>query len=759
MSLLLAAVGVLTFASCQHEYADWTPGEKETNMGVYFANTEGFEVSAEDSSVDIEIKRLNTEAAATVTLRSVDESGLFTIPQSVSFNAGAESAMLNIQFDGAALEIGTLYPIAIKLDEAEATKYAVSEATFTIGIPEPWVSMGEGIYFDDFLAGVFAEADSFRGLGTYVAFEKHELEPNRIRAVNVFSPETLGSMWGGVPSWLIFTTSEPTYIEFDITDPTNVALAGARLEGDGTSAVAAPTYIQMESGGTTYDLYMLIWEGNPIVLEEGIIKFPTSGMEVAAFAGGSYAGYFAKANPSGYMQFYLPGTEFVNYDIAATYDGMFVGPDSATAEAIFTFMLGADVASYKFAFVADDVTADPSAAVAAIVEGSEDLTIFESDADTRQWQVELTRGLYTLVAVPYTAEGEARVDDAYAYSFWFNGTGEAPEVTVDVEIGAPSSLVAPEKAEEVEASRPACFNVGAKITANGADIKAIKYWLGDMAAVEEAGLTVDDVLTNLAGDASAWIPSLVESGAVVGTFNVNANSTVTVLMRFETVYGTKIDFQSEPYALPAYDGDFQIGDYLFADGEGEQANEMVFSIIPGKSYESFYFVHSQVEGSAWYATLDAEAGTMSVAGIELGYEDYGNQYGQYYAYFNQERTQLYAYLSLTSMESKDPSAPMVLTVADNQLAGLQTYFLMNIYGAAEGELIGTYFYFTPTTVITPYEAPAEPTAKALSVSPMSGKEASFSAVEANFVAAVEPSIVIKATPIEGFDFTPATLKF
>ena len=47
--LLAAVVGALSFASCQHPYADWAPGAKDNNMGVY--SPEEFEetFNADDS--------------------------------------------------------------------------------------------------------------------------------------------------------------------------------------------------------------------------------------------------------------------------------------------------------------------------------------------------------------------------------------------------------------------------------------------------------------------------------------------------------------------------------------------------------------------------------------------------------------------------------------------------------------------------------------------------------------------------------------
>ena len=434
--LLAAVVGVLTFASCQHPYADWAPGAKDSNMGVYFPSTKGFEVTAEDTTVDIAVARGNADAAASVSLRYQALNGageateLFTVPSKVEFAAGETEATLTVAFDGSQLTIGEKYTVTIKLDEAEASTYAISEATFSIVVPEPWTSMGQGIYFDEILCEMFQEADAFRGLGAYVEFEQHDLDPNRIRVKNPFAAEVLGSMWGGVPSWVTFLATSDYYLEFNITDPNNV-LCGSIVElsddqGNTRKACMFPFYINLDAA---YDLYCMIYfEETPIVLKDGIIKFPQGTVELAAFADGQYLGYFTNtANANGYMQYYLPGTEFVNYDMAAAYGGMYVSADGQTAKAIFNFALGGDVASYKFAFAEGDVTADPSAVAEAIVAGSEELVIFEGTPETTSWEIELVGGEYTLVAVPYTAEGEARLQNTLAYAFNFPGVGQAAQ--------------------------------------------------------------------------------------------------------------------------------------------------------------------------------------------------------------------------------------------------------------------------------------------------------------------------------------------
>ena len=752
--LFLAVVGVLSLASCEHKYADYTPGSTDKNMGVYFPSTAALVVTAEDTSVEIPVARLNAEAEATISLRAsdVDESGLFTIPKEVKFAAGEAESKIVITFDGTQLVPGVKYPVMIKLEEEQASAYAISEYTFNITIPEPWVSYGTGVYFDDFLN--ILEDGIPGGLGTYVEFEVHADNPKRIRVVNPFSMEVFANLWGGVPGYLQWNSEENHYLEFDITDSENVLVETFyelpfKINFSDAGLLQAYMFIDTNEDGSYVE---------PVVLEDGFIKFPKDHVAMVYPYNGSLGGWYT--NAEGLMQYVLPGIEITNYSMAAEYAGMIVSADNTQASAIINFAVGADVATYKFAFAEGDVTADPSATIEAIVAGSEELTIFESDAETLRWEVELTQGAYTLVAVPYSADGEAKTDDAITLNFYFNGTGEMPEVNVDVELGVPSQLVVAEEAEATEAKMPAPYYIGVKVTANPAELKAIKFWYGDKAAVEKAGITLDQLFNEYGGDASIWIERLKENdGVMVGGFQVVNGTANTVFIRFETIYGTCIDYISEePYVTPAYDGDFYIGQYAFQDGEGENVSQQVFGITPGNSYNDFFFTHPMIDGSQWYATYDAEASTLTVSGVERGYEQYNNQYGGIYGLFDQEGTMVYGYFSFAGEESKG-NDPLVFAVENGQLKALNNQKFQMIvfnYDAANkavGDAVGAYFTFTPQTTITTYTQEAGPAAKVMSVS-SSKKAASFACGEAFFAGAgVKAEREIKATPYKGYSLS------
>lgn len=766
--LFIALLGVLSFAACQHEHADWTPGAADANMGVYFPSVDVYEVSASDTSVSIPVNRTKVDEAAEISFRmddltvEDDSESLFSVESNaVKFEATQAASEIKILFDGSQLELGKAYEINLKLSETDASNYGLSNATFTIIVPEPWVPYGAteeesmGIYFDDFLAGMFADPTPFQGVGTYVKIERSGLNPNIIRTVDLFSKESLAAMWGGLPDWLTFTTTGHTYLTFDISDPNNVALVGEFEDlGDGVGINYIPIYINLQGYDLVLGQYVVEGQTEPIKLVDGIIKFPTdASIVLGALQGGAYAGQFYEANPTGYMQIYMPGTEFSDYSMNVTYDGMYVPSNGDTAKAIFSFLTGADVASFKFTFADGDVTADPSEAVAAIVEGKEGWNIYESVEDTLTYEVELTRGAYTLVAVPYSAEGEPRPDDAISTYLYFNGTGETPTVSAELEVGMPSELVAPEDAEEAETNAPACFNVGIKLTADGTLLKGIKIAVVTPAVAEK--YTNDEIFENYGLDANSWIADLAENGSVVGNVNVNAGSTVCVYARFSTIYTTEFDVVSEqPYTLPAYNGNFPIGEYKFTEGTYEQ----VFDIIPAKSYTSFYW---SVEGGvAWHAAYDPESKIFSIDGMIYGMEDVAAANGItsfYGLVLTTSDTAGFAYFNTATAESEE-MCPTQIQVGENGLEKLLTYYTAFNCELVEGKWspVSKIFEFTPEAVIAPYVAEEEtPETGDETVEP----EASALSISASYQVVSERVEVVK--PYYGEvkrSFAPATLK-
>ena len=535
IGLLMAFVGVIAMTSCEHPYANFTPGAKENNQGVYFPGKIDFKVTAEDTFVEIPVARTNAAEAAEISLR-VEADELFTIGRTVSFAAESAESTIKVEFDADDLVLGKKYDIKIQLDQAEATAYAISEYTFSVTLPEPWVSMGQGIYFDDLICYTLSDPSALVGMGAYVEFEQHAEESHRIRVVNPFGPETVAAMWGGLPNWMLFAEGT-SYIEFDITDPNDIKIA------------PCDSLVEFTYEGYTYNAFMLgigipengydlafSWDpAQKFVLKDGIIKFPAEGIALSVFSGGKYLGDFAAANQMGYLQYYLPGTSFVNYDMTVEYGGMKVEADNATTSVVLNFGFGGNVEAFKFTVVDGNIT-DATAIVEAIVAGSEEIAIYEGNIETYEYTVPAQgTGMKTVVAVPY-AGGEAKADYALVYSFYFPGLGsaETPQAEIYAYIRSVAELTGK---PEYESQYPADKYAALGIIANADELVAMRVWLGT--AEDVNGATDEELLASESvQDISKGIADIAKNGSVVyGPWEFETGTTVVAVLAFDTIYG------------------------------------------------------------------------------------------------------------------------------------------------------------------------------------------------------------------------------
>ena len=535
IGLLMAFVGVIAMTSCEHPYADYTPGAKENNQGVYFPGKIDFKVTAEDTFVEIPVARTNAAEAAEISLR-VEADELFTIGRTVSFAAESTESTIKVEFDADDLVLGKKYDIKIQLDQAEATAYAISEYTFSVTLPEPWVSMGQGIYFDDLICYALADPSALVGMGAYVEFEQHAEESHRIRVVNPFGPETVAAMWGGLPNWMSFAEGT-SYIEFDVTNPEDVKIAPCanlvEFTVQGSTYNAFMLGISLPSDG--YDLAFSWDPAQKFVLKDGIIKFPTEAIALSAFNGGKYLGDFDAANQMGYLQYYLPGTSFVNYDMTVEYGGMKVEADNATTSVVLNFGFGGNVEAFKFTVVDGNIT-DATAIVEAIVAGSEEIDIYEGNIETYEYTVPAEgTGMKTVVAVPY-AGGEAKADYALVYSFYFPGLGsaETPQAEIYAYIRSVAELTGK---PEYESQYPADKYAALGIIANADELVAMRVWIGT--AEDVNGATDEELLASESvQDISKGIADIAKNGSVVyGPWEFETGTTVVAVLAFDTIYG------------------------------------------------------------------------------------------------------------------------------------------------------------------------------------------------------------------------------
>lgn len=684
--LLAAVVGALSFASCQHPYADWAPGAQDTNTGVYFPETKDLVVTAEDSSVDILVKRSNTAEEATVPVRYEDISscGFFTIPANVKFAAGEAEAKLTIAFDGTQLVPGVQYPILIKLNGDDASQYGVSEHIFKIGIAEPWIHLGTGSLRDDIFPNPYGCSP---GTIIDVEFYQHEFETNRYRIIDPFNANTLPYIIGGVPEDIIFNEEEVGYLEF-ILGEDGVTVT---LPADG-----CPLGFQMnlESGFENMWLVPYPMDGSaaPGKFENNVFWFTTPANMV--FMNESGNGWYANTNAL--FAAALPGAEITDYAMGAVYGGIFVESDNVTAKAIINFGVGIDVESFKFTVVPGNVT-EPASVIEAIVAGSEELTIYDAKASELSWEISLeSAGVYTVVAVPY-GKGEAQVEDAIAYAFYYPGCNtEIPTAEISVYFDSVYNLT---QEEEYEEKFPAAYWAAPAIVANADELRSIFVWVGSYDVAYGSGLELLDIAMGYGTDYSDKIatikknsdPETGRGSVILGPFNLQSGSNAVAIVAIETLYGETQLFAVD-HTLDNATG-LVLGDYTITETVGDNDFKLAAGFIGGYAPGEVTFI---CDGFEFVGTIDATAKTLTFDGTE---SQYGPIFNVMSFYYNKEKTQAYGYWSCSD-ENLQEGTNLVFSYDDAGIVNaLNNYFAMCIFNLSDGALAGFGFYFTPEATV------------------------------------------------------------
>ncbi len=134
----LAFAALLCPVACVEETPEYTKAEAVGNAEVYFPT--GLETSYNlkdyDGSISIDVKRVDATEQITVPV-SVSADAIFSVPSSVTFNAGSASAVVKFSYDLSKIEAEKEYPVSITLGD-QVTPYGASKYDFTVSIPAAW---------------------------------------------------------------------------------------------------------------------------------------------------------------------------------------------------------------------------------------------------------------------------------------------------------------------------------------------------------------------------------------------------------------------------------------------------------------------------------------------------------------------------------------------------------------------------------------------------------------------------------------------
>ena len=409
----LAVAGTTMFASSCTDDLEYNPAGQPSGQQVYFAVdlAETINLEENSSSVTIPVSRVVTKEAASFSIFATEESGLFTIPSTVNFAAGESTANLVITYTYSALTQDQAYSCTLTIGDTENTSpYGMTSYEFSLIAPSPWTSLGMGTLTDDVITGAFSvENQVFE-----VEIQQSDKEPGMYRLVDPYinNKYSLSAGEGGSSS------NYSCYLVIDATNPEAVTIAKQNM---GILSTDLGDF-QMESTA-------------PGTLDNGIITFPKGGIEL------SFTGYQSafQANKNGLFKVVLPGASDVAAPaVTVAYKGSFIDAASNKSNAVLDFTLNETATSYKFAVVEGNITKDEAAlteTAGKIVDGSLEST--EGTASGSVLYPLAVSGTFTVVAVPFNAEGDAGAAAAAAFIYSADG---APDI-VQVQTGDYSIMV------------------------------------------------------------------------------------------------------------------------------------------------------------------------------------------------------------------------------------------------------------------------------------------------------------------------------
>lgn len=398
--IVLMGIMLVSISSCSGDDIEYTPAEQVEGMQVYFSssNASSITLSSQETSFDIAISRINTAEAATVALSVTDESGLYSVPNSVSFSSGESKTNITVTYDPEEVGFDNYSNLTIAIaDEGYTTPYGTSQYTVKVGIPSPWTSLGKATYSDAFMF-----EDSYQ-----VELQQNDLDKNLFRLVRPYREGLVNEGYGGV------TGEEQEYPEFRLLQPGD-EWKGTTVTQEGLVAYndISTEWINTNYGATIWLLHpsrltSLADESN--WLHNKVISYQENGLPAIVQLAPYYymfgVGGWNYTQNDGMVTIVFPGVVIKDYSVGVTYLGRLIGADESN-KVMANITLGEDVTSAKYAMAAD---VNPSDLAQGIIDGSVESVTIEASGDI---QIPVTEnGDYTIVVVPY--DGEEAQEMAY----------------------------------------------------------------------------------------------------------------------------------------------------------------------------------------------------------------------------------------------------------------------------------------------------------------------------------------------------------
>lgn len=660
----VAAIAALT-ACTTEEYVPATP---PTGAQVYISadNPSTVTLSRQSESFSLSVLRVDDSADAAYIVEVTDTNNVFfsqdVTDVEISFAKGEKECKLVIAVNQDNLVDGKSYALDFRIrDEKATTAYGLSVFSMLAVLPEPYVLLGTATLHEDLLT-------TFYNVETGKAWECEVYENANVPGVLYFKNAFTSEYPYNEPGDYVTTDK---YFMVNVKDPDKVYIPyqGLGMDwGKGEFRVVSLISAYFEGAADNWG-----------TRKDGVISFPAKGILIQrADEDGFYY-----ANGSGAFVIHLPGAILTDYSVEASYSGMFVDPEG-NAEPVIDIAAGDDVATVNYLIISQDQ--DVNAAFEGIVAGADSVQTVEIVDNAARIQPALEPGLYYMVYCPVDAEGGLQTDDADVLDFYFPGaSAEKPEVEATLQ-ALDIDKVFPE--DILTANGMTNYNSFAYVI-SGKDIKRVRTYLHKTSVIEGAaadGLTPEMLCAEYGEDDTKAVSAIEANGYYAGgVVKLSAETSYTMVVNIENVYGSTACLTATyvTAAMP-YSGELVIGDY------GD------FTLTYAGSENQFIVNNLLLEnGSTFRAVYDPSALTLTLDGVEVGYEDYGCAFGSIYGYANEEKTRGYGYFVYSAEnlnnENADGTDPLVFNVdpTSHQVSSYASAVEVAIFNMSDKSYVGT----------------------------------------------------------------------
>lgn len=406
--IFLAFFATAVLFSCT-EKSTYEPGPQASGAQYYFSADQATSVNINHTteSVSVDVFRVETGSASTVTVAVADESGLISSASSATANfaAGSNKATLTFPVTPADWEFAKNYPVTFTLSD-ETTPYGKSDLTVTYKYPTPLKALGKATLTETYMTG-----------GTFTPqVYQSEIDPNEYH---------IEKFMGSKSETLIIHVTKPgdvfgekTFTKADLVyyDDTKIGLTYADVGGDAAYDIYACHPCGFKSTGDSEEKW--IYNRVAVYQDNGIPAV----VEIAPFYYMYELGGWNKSSAPT-ITIIFPGYEPKDYLVEATYSGLFTNPDGVVfGEA--SVALGADIESGAAVIVPGDSEEAIEAGIELLGSDDESVVSFSGSTVRVPLPEDAQTGRYTII-VGGLAEGA--VQDIATTTFFY----QAGSVTID----------------------------------------------------------------------------------------------------------------------------------------------------------------------------------------------------------------------------------------------------------------------------------------------------------------------------------------